>query len=68
MRELTDSESKAYRQVYNTFLEASITNDTNRFKAGFIAGIDYQQTKLNKLIAYIKGEVTRSEIEEILDA
>lgn len=32
----------------------------------FDAGYEYQQAKLDKLIAFIKGEITRSEIEDIL--
>jgi hypothetical protein len=37
------------------------------FDDGFTAGLEYQQAKLDKLIAYIKGEVTRSEIEGLLE-
>ena len=47
------------------------------FSQGFVAGLEYQNqqriafneqtsAKLAKLIAFIKGEITRSEIEDLL--
>ncbi len=37
------------------------------FKYGFIAGLSYNQAKLDKLIAFINGNLKRFEIEDILE-
>ena len=70
-KQLTDSEHKAFIQARYEYEESTLFSkpDTRAgFSAGFIAGLSYNQVKLDKLIVFIKAELTMgdSEIEEIL--
>jgi len=70
-KQLTDSEHQAFTQArleYENDTLFSKPNTRAGFSAGFVAGLSHNQAKLDKLISFIKGEVTRGEIEEILNA
>lgn len=75
MRKLTDSELNTLAlgrtELFNN-LDKTESNYTllllnTTYRNAFAAGLSYNQAKLDKLIAFIKGEITRSEIEEIIN-
>ena len=74
MLKLTDSERDNMREARNRtaiIQKASglfSISEFRAFDAGFIAGLSHNQVKLDKLIVFIKAELTMgdSEIEEIL--
>ena len=74
MAKLTDSERNNMREIRSrtaTIQKASglfSISESRAFDAGFIAGLSYNQTKLDKLVAYIKGTASYGEIEEIINA
>lgn len=37
------------------------------FRLGFIAGLDYAQTKLNAYAAYVAGKITLKELKEVIN-
>jgi len=85
-KQLTDSERDYLIEYWFTEPLNSRHVMPDDFKQGFVAGLSYNQVKLDserqeriefnkqtqakldKLIRFIKGKVTRSEIEDILDA
>ena len=75
MAKLTDSEQQELNQArtdlfdgvnFDEFDKEIIANAV--FRAAFKSGLSYNQAKLDKLISFIKGEIPRSEIEEIINA
>ena len=83
-KQLTDSEREALTKAKIAYHKKDELFPSVGFDAGFIAGLSYNQAKLDKLaqagiefniqttdkldklIRYIKGEITRSEVEELL--
>jgi len=71
MRRLTASEYQELMDSMSKYEDDTLFSkpDTRAgFSAGFVYGLDYQQAKLDKLIAFIRGKITRSEIEDLLNA
>ena len=85
VKQLTDSEQEELKHSYREHLyDDPEVASYLPFEAGFVAGLSYNQAKLDaerqeriafneqvearldRLIAFIKGEIPRSEIEEIL--
>jgi len=73
-KQLTDNERTYMNQARTDLFDGvdlesikpEIANSAS-FRSGFITGLSYNRAKLNKLIAFIRGEITRSEIEDILE-
>jgi hypothetical protein len=75
-KQLTDSEKVAKQVAWEShqdqpFVTARMKRTNSGyidFNAGFVAGLSYNQAKLDKLISLIEiyGELTRNEIEELL--
>ena len=69
MRQLSEQErqalGKAMRQAYETICDYSDDRFEMKFEAGFLAGLEYQQAKIDALQAFIAGEITRDELEEV---
>lgn len=76
MRELTNDERDAMQAPLRKYLvkrDGLLPKETRAFGAGFVAGIDYQQAKIDKLensvdalLAFVNGKITRGELEEII--
>lgn len=75
MRQLTEQEREALELVRENItdgLDASKYDKTlirSACRVGFVAGLDYQQSKIDKLIAYIREEyknLSDYQIEEIV--
>ena len=68
-RRLTDSEYQALKESWLNYSDKTEFSKPSReasFSAGFVAGLSYNESKLARLISFIKGEIPRSEIEEII--
>lgn len=69
MRRLTSDENEAMEIARGDFgRDGSPSGNAARYgyRVGFAAGIDYRQAEIEKLIAYIRGQITYSEIEGLL--
>lgn len=64
-RQLTDSERHFMIEAHYV-ANVKSTAKADNFEAGFVAGLSHNQAKLDKLIAFIKGEILYAEIEEIV--
>ena len=61
-RKLTEDE----RKTINRYKRDIYFPPEETFEAGFSAGLDYQQVKLNIYAAYVAGKITMAELEEAL--
>lgn len=74
MRQLTEQEEKAMIDARKMFLPAESPNtDPGKieaaslgFRRGFIAGLAYQQVKLDAYAAYVSGKITLAELDDAI--
>jgi len=74
-KQLTDSERQVLptrQELWQLYLDAKPLDNAwkgyeHGYESGFIAGLLHNQSKLDKLIAYIKGDLKRFEIEDIIN-
>jgi len=68
-KQLTDGERESMEQArleYVPYYTGYEIEEKQGFRGGFVAGLSHNQAKLDKLIAFIRGEITQSEIEDLL--
>jgi len=73
MKQLTDSERQALEQARTDLFDGVTFDEFDKnvlanavFREAFKIGLSHNQAKLDKLTAFIRGEITRSEIEDLL--
>lgn len=73
MRQLTDDEYKVMDRDRSAFILDIDLEDIDplsvfngAYSGGFIAGLDFKQAQIDRLLAYIRGETPMSEIENDL--
>lgn len=69
MRKLTDSERQAMQVPLREFWikrDGLLPKETRAFEAGFVTALDHQQAKINTLLAFVNGKITRRELEEVI--
>ena len=69
MRQLSEQErqalGKAMRQAYETICDYSDNRFEMKFEAGFIAGLECQDKRIEALEAFIAGKITQAELEQV---
>lgn len=65
MRQLIEQEERELDRVTPMYFEYA---ELKAFEAGFAAGLDYQQHKLDAYAAYVASKITLKELEEVLSA